>query len=190
MEFKVGDTVRWRKNMDWGVGKVVVSDVVGEDQTGVRFYNYTEYTDRREEFPDHHTPLTQDLVLVSGGGISERIQQAAFKHTEDSFALSKAWDEQVPSVEDHLEPLATGFIQEVNDVLTEVGHMLIRKNESYGDAALNPARIFSQADSSEQIRVRLDDKLSRLQRGNSFENDDDILDIMGYLVLLKISEGK
>lgn len=64
MEFKVGDTVRWRKNMDWGVGKVAVSDVAGEDQTGVRFYNYTEYTDRREEFPDRHTPLTEDLVLV------------------------------------------------------------------------------------------------------------------------------
>lgn len=190
MEFKVGDRVTWSKCPWYGVGTVILPTYLKAGQVAVRFDGYGGYTDEAGEPLDHHTPYAEHLTLVTGGRTPEKIQEAAFKHTEDSFALSKAWDEKVTSVEDLLEPPPTGFTQEVNDVLTEVGRMLLKKNESYGDAALNPSRIFSRADSSEQIRVRLDDKLSRLQRGNTYEDDDDILDIMGYLVLLKIAEGK
>jgi hypothetical protein len=43
--------------------------------------------------------------------------------------------------------------------------MLLEKNAKYGNSALEPIRCFSRADPVEQIRVRLDDKLSRLMRG-------------------------
>lgn len=65
--------------------------------------------------------------------------------------------------------------------------MLIAKNRAYGNAALDPVRIFSRANPSEQIRVRLDDKLSRLARGSD-AGEDVILDLLGYLVLLRLSE--
>lgn len=39
--------------------------------------------------------------------------------------------------------------------------MLLAKNAAYGNSALEPVRIFSKADPTEQIRVRIDDKLSR-----------------------------
>ena len=67
--------------------------------------------------------------------------------------------------------------------------MLLEKNAAYGDSALDPVRIFSQADPVEQIRVRLDDKLSRLARGSA-AGEDVVLDLLGYLVLLRIAMRK
>ena len=70
--------------------------------------------------------------------------------------------------------------------------MLLAKNEQYGDSALSPNRIFSKASTDEQIKVRIDDKLNRLMLGNdSMETDDDIIkDLIGYLVLLLVSQGR
>ena len=68
--------------------------------------------------------------------------------------------------------------------------MLIEKNIAYGDSALNPVRIFSKADPREQLHVRIDDKLSRLMKGSDYPGDNDIDDLIGYLVLLKISKEK
>ena len=64
---------------------------------------------------------------------------------------------------------------------------LIEKNAAYGNAALDPVRIFSRANPSEQIRVRIDDKLSRLARGSA-AGEDVIRDLLGYLILLRVSE--
>jgi len=64
---------------------------------------------------------------------------------------------------------------------------LVAKNRAYGDSALNPVRVFSRASASEQLRVRLDDKIARLERGRD-AGEDTMLDLMGYLVLLIIAE--
>jgi hypothetical protein len=77
----------------------------------------------------------------------------------------------------------------ISKVCDEIKNMLIEKNKSYGDSAINPVRIFSKADSVEQIKVRIDDKISRISRGKEFYGDNDIDDLIGYLVLLKVSGG-
>ena len=69
-----------------------------------------------------------------------------------------------------------------------IAKMLIDKNIAYGDSALDPVRIFSKADPVEQLRVRIDDKLSRLMKGTDYVGDNDIDDLIGYLVLLKIAK--
>jgi hypothetical protein len=77
-----------------------------------------------------------------------------------------------------------------NDILStslQIAEMLIKKNISYGNSALNPVRIFSKADPKEQLMVRLDDKLSRIKNNESFPGDNDIDDMIGYLVLYKIA---
>lgn len=79
------------------------------------------------------------------------------------------------------------FETEVRRTLTEIGDMLVAKNSAYGDSALNPIRVFSRADAGEQIRVRLDDKVSRLMRGDA-AGEDVLLDLVGYVVLLLIHE--
>jgi hypothetical protein len=69
-----------------------------------------------------------------------------------------------------------------------IAQMLIDKNIAYGDSALSPVRIFSKSDPAEQLRVRIDDKLSRLMKGTEYIGDNDIDDLIGYLVLLKIAK--
>jgi hypothetical protein len=68
----------------------------------------------------------------------------------------------------------------------EIAQMLIEKNISYGNSALDPARIFSTADSTEQLKVRIDDKLNRVKNNQGYAGDNDIDDLIGYLILYKI----
>jgi hypothetical protein len=65
---------------------------------------------------------------------------------------------------------------------------LLDKNRKYGNSALEPVRLFSKADPVEQIRVRIDDKLSRLQSAQIDDTEDVELDLAGYLVLLKVAK--
>jgi hypothetical protein len=71
----------------------------------------------------------------------------------------------------------------------EVAQMLIEKNISYGNSALDPIRIFSTADSTEQLKVRIDDKLNRVKNNQGFAGDNDIDDLIGYLLLYKIAKS-
>lgn len=79
--------------------------------------------------------------------------------------------------------------KDIADVCDRVKNLLLEKNLKYGDSALNPIRIMSQASNVEQILVRIDDKLNRLKQGDNllFEDEDVIMDLIGYYVLLKIA---
>lgn len=79
------------------------------------------------------------------------------------------------------------FKEQVFSITDGIAEMLIEKNLKYGNSALEPKRIFSKADSAEQIKVRIDDKLSRIANQNLEDDEDVIQDLIGYLVLLKIS---
>lgn len=72
------------------------------------------------------------------------------------------------------------------DALAE---LLCAKNAAYGDSAIDPLRIFSHADPVEQIKVRIDDKLSRLARGYAAGEDVE-RDLAGYLILLRIARQR
>ena len=67
-----------------------------------------------------------------------------------------------------------------------IREMLVEKNQKYGDSALHPVRVFSRGTSHEAIRVRIDDKLSRIHAG-VIDDEDTILDLVGYLILLLIA---
>ena len=73
-------------------------------------------------------------------------------------------------------------------VCDDVKELLLEKNAKYGDSALNPIRILSRSSPTEQILVRIDDKLNRIKQGNILEDDEDVVsDLIGYFVLLKIA---
>ena len=76
----------------------------------------------------------------------------------------------------------------IANICDNIKSMLIEKNKSYGDSALDPVRVFSKANSDEQIKIRIDDKLSRISRGSEYYGDNDIDDLIGYLILLKVSK--
>ena len=69
----------------------------------------------------------------------------------------------------------------------DIEAVLLDKNKAYGNSALDPVRIFSTADPIEQIRVRIDDKLSRIKRGQAL-GEDVTRDLVGYLILLRVAE--
>ena len=75
----------------------------------------------------------------------------------------------------------------IRDECDQLYKLLVTKNRAYGNSALDPVRIFSSSNNVEQLKVRIDDKLSRFMRGHEYMGDNDIDDLMGYLILLKIA---
>ena len=77
----------------------------------------------------------------------------------------------------------------ISSVCDDIKELLIHKNRKYGNSALKPNRIFSKSSATEQLLVRIDDKLNRIMKGAGLlATDEDVVnDLIGYLVLLKIS---
>lgn len=74
--------------------------------------------------------------------------------------------------------------QAISEVCDEIKVFLLHKNDAYGNSALDPVRVFSKSSADEQLNVRLDDKLSRLMRGEAAGEDVEA-DLLGYLVIKK-----
>ena len=94
------------------------------------------------------------------------------------------------SLPSHLQVIYMKETQDkIRKTMKEVLDLLIAKNKQYGDSALNPTGIFAKGSAEDLIRIRIDDKLNRLLQGDdSIESDEDvILDLIGYLVLLLIA---
>ena len=79
--------------------------------------------------------------------------------------------------------------QKISVICDDIKELLIHKNRKYGNSALKPNRIFSKSSATEQLLVRIDDKLNRIMKGAGLlATDEDVVnDLIGYLVLLKIS---
>ena len=77
----------------------------------------------------------------------------------------------------------------ISAVCDDIKELLIHKNRKYGNSALQPNRIFSKCSATEQLLVRIDDKLNRIMKGAGLlaTEEDVVKDLIGYLVLLKIS---
>lgn len=78
---------------------------------------------------------------------------------------------------------------QIAHVCDKVKNLLLEKNLKYGDSALSPIRVLSNSSPVEQILVRIDDKLNRIKQGDGLlETDEDVvLDLIGYFVLLKVA---
>ena len=69
----------------------------------------------------------------------------------------------------------------------ELKELLLEKNRKYGNSALEPKRCFSKASAQEQILIRMDDKLSRIQNRQNDEDEDVFMDLAGYLILYLVA---
>lgn len=91
---------------------------------------------------------------------------------------------------EQMEAKTLSFEEMVDRVLTNVGEILVEKNKAYGNSALEPCRVFSKSSTIEQLLVRIDDKLSRIRtKGFGSSDEDAVMDLIGYLVLLVIAQG-
>jgi len=78
--------------------------------------------------------------------------------------------------------------EKIKQVGQEVIDLLIEKNESYGDSALEPANVFADGSAVDNLCARIDDKLMRIKtQGFRGYGEDNIKDLIGYLILLKIA---
>jgi len=73
-------------------------------------------------------------------------------------------------------------VEEINKLKS----MLLEKNAAYGNSAAEPVRIFSNLDPLAQLYIRMDDKLSRITKGQEIAGEDAKWDLAGYLILERI----
>jgi hypothetical protein len=79
----------------------------------------------------------------------------------------------------------------IHDTIVEecnsVRELLLAKNRDYGSSFAHPIDIFAKGVNAEvQIRVRIDDKLKRIMTGNNEISEDTEMDLIGYLILLRV----
>lgn len=150
-------TIMWHLTKDLAVEQVNITQQYDDPHTGEHMY----ITRKEKRIPE------KELYLTSDSADAARI--VALKHR--------------PKTDETPYDPAT----KIKEVCLSVETLLLAKNRKYGNSALNPTRVFSKTDPVEQIRVRIDDKLSRIKSAQSDEDEDVILDLLGYLVLLKIA---
>ena len=75
----------------------------------------------------------------------------------------------------------------ISNACDEIKRLLLEKNIAYGNSALSPIQIFAKAGAQEGIANRIDDKLNRIKNNQSYVGDNDLDDLIGYLILYKIA---
>ena len=77
------------------------------------------------------------------------------------------------------------FSEKLDKKTKEITDLLKSKNKAYGNSALNPANIFSQANAIDSLCARIDDKLMRIKNKGIYDaTEDTVSDLIGYLLLL------
>jgi hypothetical protein len=168
-KFKVGDRVRYLDEPMVGIVEQVLPGV-GGNQYLVKWPGNRFWYDADDLVFVSHAPASLDDVS------NEEWNQ----NRETKRIFMETFDKAIDGI----------FESDVDSVLSEIRSILLAKNKAYGNSALKPVRIFSKADPAEQLKVRIDDKLSRLIKGNEFADEDTVTDLLGYLVLYKIASKK
>lgn len=142
-------------------------------------------TEWADAFPPHELN-TVTIEDVDDSGAYKFVDEAGWWYNDPDEGWGMELNSDTPA--EHFAKQKTGsFEQNVRRILSGIADTVSSKNLAYGDSALNPVRIFSKADRMEQLFVRLDDKLSRVQRGHEYPGDDTIRDIIGYCTLILIA---
>ena len=203
-EVKVGDYVRlvgpaWGWDYDgYSAGDVVRvvemiptfgaiwTEEVGTVGKDGKLYDSEDYPDYAVELVTKPEVPFEDTV-ASFSSLEAPLSEGDL---EDVRAAGEALGINVTYKGRHVEDLlreALTFEQKVQDILHGMADLLVEKNAAYGNSALDPVRIFSKADTTEQLYVRLDDKINRVKQGHEYPGDDTIRDIIGYCTLILIA---
>jgi len=111
----------------------------------------------------------------------------------DADAESRAWQRHLAEGKSAPAEPALGAEdapttpERIRKACFKIAEMLIAKNKSYGDSALKPTGIFGKGRAIDLIHVRIDDKLNRIKNQPGAFGDNDVDDLIGYLILLKLA---
>jgi hypothetical protein len=177
----------------------VSNEKTGEDQPLGQQPNAAVKRPRlRDSDPQAYAVFLEDLKEAAGlppssgttieevvGNIQKPDEKSLFDTSATPSDPIASFINQLVARSDMSSPSAFDILK----VCLALGAFLIDKNRKYGESALDPVRIMSSADPLEQIKVRMDDKLSRLYRGHLGE-EDAMQDLVGYWVLLRVAEAR
>lgn len=122
-----------------------------------------------------------NILFGFNNGVEFKLRQAIERKLND------ARDVEMLTPSSPYNPVATTQTQQrIVKKCAEIRDMLLEKNRAYGDSALKPCGTFAHGKASDLIRVRIDDKLSRIKNGAKGEDAE--MDLMGYLVLLALAK--
>ena len=117
------------------------------------------------------------------------VDEDGVKRSEHYFDTTRNIDPNPPVDEKTQKTIK--FQNDLDTLLTNIGNLLKSKNEAYGNTSLNPPKIFSKLDSTEAICAIIDDKIMRIKnKGLVSATEDTVTDLIGYLLLLKMSMKK
>ena len=88
----------------------------------------------------------------------------------------------------HIIEETTETQNSIVEIFNALRDLVLEKNKRYGDSALKPKNVFSKLNAGEAIKVRLDDKLSRVMNSGELRTND-VSDLIGYLTLYLISQN-
>ncbi len=110
----------------------------------------------------------------------------AITESEDMYLSELLWDEG--GKWDTLTALAKEAPAGAEILVAglDVVEMLLAKNISYSNSAMEPLNILSNATPEEQIKMHIDNKLTRLKHQKEFQNEDSLKDLAGYVILLMV----
>lgn len=77
----------------------------------------------------------------------------------------------------------------ITEICSAISDLLLYKNKRYGNAALEPQNVFFKGSGQNSIAIRLDDKLSRIKNGPEIPRTNDIVDLIGYEILLLVNKN-
>jgi len=141
----------------------------------------TPYPDWAKDY--HAIDSKGGLVInpeLSFGTVEKTVQQPDEELTEKLWGEGGSWDSlselaaEAPSGRDILE---AGI---------DIIKMLLEKNIAYSNSAMDPLNILSTATPEEQIKMHIDNKLTRLKYQKEFQNEDSLKDLAGYVILLMV----
>lgn len=95
-------------------------------------------------------------------------------------------DEEYELPEPFNNTTLTDSQKKIIEVCDSIKDLLLYKNQKYGDSALNPNNIFYKGDSTNSIKIRLDDKIGRIKNCEETRIND-VADVVGYGILLMAS---
>ena len=82
----------------------------------------------------------------------------------------------------------------IREACNDLANLLVAKNSAYGDSILSPINIISDGSALEKLEVRIDDKLSRIIRGDleakKEVKEETDLDLAGYFLFKYILSTK
>ena len=115
-----------------------------------------------------NTPYTMDHTL----------------HNEYYWDFNRNIDVTVSDGQAYVVP----FDIDLDNTVKKITDLLKEKNKAYGNSALDPANIFSKTNATDSLCARIDDKITRIKnKGINDKTEDTVDDLIGYLLLLKMS---